>query len=64
MADSVIDALKARLMAIDLVKEDKLNDEDYFAARRRHLAAYAEYATKQHYYALHAPVDNPGMYNR
>lgn len=62
MADSVIDALKARLMAIDLVKGDKLSDDDYYAARRRHLAAYAEYAAKQYYYALHAPVDNPGMY--
>lgn len=62
MADSVIDALKARLMAIDLVKGGKLSDGDYYSARRRHLAAYAEYAANQHYYALHAPVDNPGMY--
>ena len=62
MADSVIDTLKARLMAIDLVKEEKLSDDDYYAARRRHLAAYAEYAAKQHYYALHAPAGTPGMY--
>lgn len=62
MADSVIDALKARLIAIDLVQQDKLSNDDYYAARRRHLAAYAEYAAKQHYYALHAPADNPSMY--
>lgn len=62
MADSVIDALKARLQAVGLVKEDKLSDDDYYAARRRHLAAYAEYAAKQHYYAMHAPADNSGMY--
>jgi hypothetical protein len=40
----VITALKARIVAIGLVTEDKFSDEDYHAARRRYLAAYREYA--------------------
>ena len=62
MTASVIDALKVRLIAIDLVAQGKLTDEDYYAARRRHLAAYTEYASRQQYFARSAPADNPGMY--
>jgi hypothetical protein len=64
MTDSVIYTLKARLIAVDLVQEDKLSDDNYYTARRRHRAAYAEYAAKQSSYALHAPLDKPGMYER
>ncbi len=62
MTASVIDALKARLTAVDQVIQGKLTDEDYYAARRRHLAAYTEYASRQQYFARSAPADNPGMY--
>jgi hypothetical protein len=64
MSDSVIYTLKARLIAADLVQGDKLTDDEYYAARRRHRATYAEYAAKQHRYALHAPAHNPGMYQQ
>ena len=62
MTDSVIYTLKARLTAVALVQGDKLSDDEYYAARRRHRATYAEYAAKQNSYALHAPPDKPGMY--
>jgi hypothetical protein len=62
MTTAVIDALKARLIAIGLVTQGKLSDEDYYAARRRHLAAYTEYASRQQYFARSAPADNLGMY--
>jgi hypothetical protein len=64
MVDSVIAILRARLVAIDLVRSDSLSDDDYCAARRRHLATYAEYAAKQHFYALHAPADRLGVFEQ
>jgi hypothetical protein len=62
MADSVIRVLKSRLIAVDLVREGRLTDEDFYAARRRHLVAYAEYAARQQFFAMHAPAEDPGMY--
>lgn len=42
------------------MRRDSFSDDDYCAARRRHLATYAEYATNQHLYALHAPCRQAG----
>jgi hypothetical protein len=62
VSDSVIMLLKARLRAIDLLKTGKVSDEDFYAARHGHQVAYAEYAAQQRFLAVHAPVDNPAMY--
>jgi hypothetical protein len=62
VSDSVIVLLKARLRAIDLLKTGKVSDEDFCAARHGHQVAYAEYAAQQRFLAMHAPADNPGMY--
>ena len=62
MTDSVITLLRARLTAVDLLKAGSVTDEDFYAARRSHQLAYAEYAARQRFLALHAPADNPGMY--
>ena len=62
MADSVIVLLRARLRAIDLLRKGKVTDEDFYAARHGHQVAYAEYAARQRFFAMHAPAENPGMY--
>ena len=62
MADSVIVMLRARLRAVDLLREGKVTDEDLYAARHGHQVAYAEYAARQRFFAMHAPAENPGMY--
>ena len=53
---------QAALLAVDLLREGKVSDEDFYAARHGHQLAYAEYAARQRFLALHVPADNLGMY--
>lgn len=62
MSESVITMLKARLAAVDLLRTGKVSDHDFYTARHVHRVAYAEYAASQQFFAMHAPPDNPDMY--
>ena len=59
MADSVIVILRARLRAVDLLREGKVTDEDFYAARHGHQVAYAEYAARQRFFAMQALAGEP-----
>jgi hypothetical protein len=47
-ADSVVDLVKARFTAIDLLQRDAITDDDFRDARHAHLVTYTEYAMQQH----------------
>jgi len=60
--DSIIDLIKARLMAVRLLAEDQVDDAAFDTARQVHLMAYAEYAIQRPILVAAAPAQNPDMY--
>jgi hypothetical protein len=62
MVDSVIGAMKARLIAVTELTADRVSDEAFYQARHSHLVAYAEYAVKQPTFARSTPSQHPSMY--
>jgi len=63
-ADSILVLVKARLAAVRLLAERRVDDDAVNAARQAHLIAYAEYAAQQSTFATAAPVSNPTMYEQ
>ena len=62
MVDSVIGVTKARLTAVQRLRDGLVSDEAFYQARRAHLMVYAEYAVTQPTYAGSAPPDHPDKY--
>lgn len=62
--DSLVEATKARQVAVSLLRSGKVSDKAFYEARRVHIIAYAEYAAKQVAYAASAPRDHRDMYER
>ena len=62
VADSLIDLIKARLVAIDSLTCSRVTEAQMLLARHIHLVTYAEYAMAQPEYAAGAPPSHPSMY--
>ena len=62
MVDSVIAAIKARVIAAAHLSENRVANEVFYRARHSHLTRYAEYAVRQPVFASSTPPQSLGMY--
>lgn len=61
-ADALVDLVKARITAANLLLRGEVTDQDFLDARNAHLVSYADYGMQQRTLADAAPQTNPGLY--
>ena len=62
MVDSMVETMKARLTAVERLRDHKVSELAFYQARHAHLIAYAEYAARQPAFARSAPPQIPDLY--
>jgi hypothetical protein len=61
-ADAMVDLIKARVTAANLLLRDAVTEKDLLDARHAHLISYADYAMQQRTLASAAPHGSPNFY--
>jgi hypothetical protein len=61
-ADAMVDLIKARVTAANLLLRGEVTDEEFLDARHAHLISYADYAMQQRTLAAETPPGNPNFY--